>query len=126
MDEYRETDDRGRDDYEEEHREEHYTCFTFVIALNEDGEYGRDNGANRGEKYDRRRAHALELRDAVMDWLQKQGIEHGDVSDVSEPTVFGTFTVETTPAVARLLEQAPHVTHVIPADDVSFDLLRAV
>lgn len=125
MEDRERTNFNGRDEFEEEHIEAHYTCVTFVIALDADGGHGRDNGASRGEKYDRRRAQAREMRDAVMDWLEEQGVAREDVSDVSEPTVFGTFTVETTPQVARLIERAPHVAHVIPADDVPLDLLRA-
>lgn len=109
----------------EERIELHYSCVTFVIALDEDGEGRRDNGASRGERYDRRRAQARAMRDEVLEWLEEQGVAPEEVAVVSEPTVFGTFTVETTPQVARLLEHAPHVAHVIPADDVSFDLLRA-
>lgn len=125
MEDCEKTNDNGQDEVEEELSAARYTCVTFVIALDEDGDRGRDNGANRGEKYGRRRAHALEMRDAVMDWLKEQGVAREDMSDVSEPTVFGTFTVETTPQVARLIERAPHVAHVIPADDVPLDLLRA-
>jgi hypothetical protein len=124
MDDCERTSYNGRDEYEEEHIEARYTCVTFVIALDED-ERARDNGASRGEKYDRRRAQAREMRDAVMEWLREQGVGREDVSDVSEPTVFGTFTVETTPQVARLIERAPHVAHVIPAEDAPLDLLRA-
>jgi hypothetical protein len=125
MEDCEKTNVEERERFEEEHVEAQYVCATFVITLDEDGEHPRDHGASRGEKYERRRAHAREMRDAVMDWLERQGISHEDVSDVGEPTVFGTFTVETTPRVARLIERAPHVAHVIPADDAPLDLLRA-
>jgi hypothetical protein len=80
------------------------------------------NGLDRTNKYEQKLQYAYDQRDALVAWLKLNG--YGDqFSDVSEPTVFGTFTLRGTAAVRTALLQAPHVTNVVIPEEVELDLI---
>ncbi len=83
---------------------------------------GRGNA--RDEKYQSMRALAKERRDRVVAWLAEQDVR-GEYKRVSQPTAFGTFTLECTPNVMRLLRRAPHVESVTRVDDVPLELVSS-
>lgn len=79
------------------------------------------NGLDRAQKYEQKSQHAYEQRDELISWLMLNG--YGDqFSDVSEPTVFGTFTLLGTADVRAALLRAPQVTSVLAADELDLIL----
>ena len=74
-------------------------------------------GLDRAQKYEQKLQHAYDQRDELISWLMLNG--YGDqFSDVSQPTVFGVFTLLGTANVRTALLQAPQVTSVLVADEL--------
>ena len=80
------------------------------------------NGLDRTKKYEQTLQYATDQRNALIDWLILNGYTD-QFSDVSEPTVFGTFTLRGTADVRTALLHAPHVTNVLTPDEVELDLI---
>lgn len=81
-----------------------------------------NNGLDRTKKYEQMLQLATDQRNALISWLIFNG--YGDqFSDVSEPTVFGTFTLHGTADVRNALLEAPHVTNVLTPDEVELGLI---
>ena len=96
-------------------------CFKVMVALR-----GMDKAAasadDRVSKHAAMRAAAKEGRSSVVAWLKKQDVE-GQYKRVSEPTAFGTFTMECSAGVVRKLKRAPGVQSVVRVSDVPLEVV---
>ncbi len=80
------------------------------------------SGDDRAAKSAAMRAAAAEGRAAVVAWLKQQNVQ-GEYKHVSQPTAFGTFTMECSAAVVRLLKRAPGVESVLRVSDVPLEVV---
>lgn len=71
-----------------------------------------DNESSRAEQVERLVESARRQQDAVLAWLRLNGYA-GQYGDVSDPTVFGTFTLSGTEDVLAALRRAPGVVSVV-------------
>jgi len=76
----------------------------------------------RGQKYTLLKQSARQIRDRLVEWIDENGLAT-DVARVSEPTVFNTLFVTSTPRAAERLSHAPGVVDVAPTDSLPVDLL---
>jgi hypothetical protein len=77
---------------------------------------------DRAAKSAAMKAQARKGRMELLEWLRAQNVRSG-YKHVSQPTAFGTFTLECTPEVMALLRGAPNVASVTRVNDVPLDLL---
>jgi len=97
------------------------SMFTFMLTLERpSGEQLRHQG--RGQKYSFLKQSATEIRERLVEWIDENGLTT-DVVRVSQPTVFNTLFVTSTPWAAERLSQAPGVVGVAPTGAVEVDLL---
>ncbi len=96
-------------------------CYKVMVALR-GLEAASASGVDRAAKYAAMRSAAKEGRSAVVAWLKVQDVK-GQYKRISEATAFGTFTLECTPAVVRLLKHAPGVQSVTRVSDVPLEVL---
>lgn len=96
-------------------------CFKVLVVLR-----GVDKAAagedDRVSKHAAMRAAARDGRNRVVAWLREQNVE-GQYKRVSEPTAFGTFTVECSAGVVRKLKRAPGVQSVVRVSDVPLEVV---
>lgn len=96
-------------------------CYKVMVALR-GMEAASAGGADRAAKHAAMRAAAKEGRSGVVAWLKEQNVQ-GQYKRVSEATAFGTFTLECSPAVVRLLKRAPGVQSVTRISDLPLEVL---
>jgi hypothetical protein len=77
---------------------------------------------DRVSKHAAMRSAAKEGRRNVVAWLKEQDVQ-GQYKHVSEATAFGTFTMECSAAVVRLLKRAPGVQSVVRVSDVPLEIV---
>jgi hypothetical protein len=96
-------------------------CYKVMVALR-GIEKAAASGDDRVSKHAAMRAAAKEGRNRVVAWLREQNVE-GQYKRVSEPTAFGTFTVECSATVVRKLKRAPGVQSVVRVSDVPLEIV---
>lgn len=96
-------------------------CYKVMVALR-GMEQASASGDDRVAKHAAMRAAAREGRARVVAWLKEQDVQ-GQYKRVSEATAFGTFTVECSPAVVRLLKRAPGVQSVTRVSDTPLEVV---
>ena len=94
---------------------------TFMLTLERpSGEQMRHHG--RGQRYTLLKQSASAIRERLVEWIDENGLAT-DVARVSQPTVFNTLFVTSTPWAAERLSHAPGVVDVAPTGAVDVDLL---
>jgi hypothetical protein len=94
---------------------------TFMLTLERpSGEQLRHRG--RGQRYSLLKESATEIRERLVEWIDANGLTT-DVARVSEPTVFNTLFVTSTPRAAEQLSHAPGVVDVAPTEAFEVELL---
>lgn len=98
--------------------------FVQVLVALRGVEIENETGApmDRQARLNAMKAHSKAAREAVLAWLREQGVK-GSYKHVSQPTAFGSFTLECTPEVMRLLRRAPGVASVTRVNDVPLQLI---
>lgn len=96
------------------------SCYKVMVALR-GMEQASANGDDRAAKHAAMRAASREGRARVVAWLKEQDVQ-GQYKRVSEATAFGTFTLECSPAVVRLLKRAPGVQSVTRVSDMPLEV----
>jgi hypothetical protein len=93
-----------------------------MVALSGINEVARIDGT-RAEKIGAMKAAAKQGRDRVVHWLGEQDVR-GEYKRVSQPTSFGTFTMECTPRVTELVRRGPGVESAERVADLPLEALR--
>jgi hypothetical protein len=97
------------------------SMLTFMLTLERpSGEQLRHHG--RGQRYSLLKQSASEIRERLVEWIDANGLAT-DVVRVSQPTVFNTLFVTSTPRAAEQLSHAPGVVGVAPTGAVDVELL---
>jgi hypothetical protein len=97
------------------------SMLTFMLTLERpSGEQLRHR--ERGQRYSLLKQSASEIRERLVEWIDENGLTT-DVVRVSEPTVFNTLFVTSTPRAAEQLSHAPGVVDVAPTEAIDVDLL---
>jgi hypothetical protein len=99
------------------------SLLTFMLTLERpSAEQLQHQG--RGRKYWLLKQSATEIRERLVEWIDENGLA-GDVVRVSQPTVFNTLFVTSTPRAAEWLSHAPGVVDVAPTGAIGVDLLAS-
>lgn len=96
-------------------------CYKVMVALRGVQEAGA-SGTDRATKFAAMKRAAKEGRGKVVAWLKEQDVQ-GQYKRVSEATAFGTFTLECSAAVVRLLNRAPGVESVTRVSDLPLEVV---
>lgn len=98
--------------------------FVQVLVSLRGIEAENENGApmDRQTRLNAMKARSRAARDRVLAWLREQNVK-GDYKHVSQPTAFGSFTMECTPELLRVVRRAPGVESVTRVNDVPLQLI---
>lgn len=85
---------------------------------------GSLKGQDRGETYRRLKAGHVGQREALLTWLEREGLGK-EVFEVAPATAFQYLFLTTTSSVAERLKKAPGVLRVSESGEVDTDLLES-